>query len=128
MVDIDDVRSTYELAALRIGGPLDRLKALRELFRWRRREKLLGARFNVLTVCSEHDRDYLRRMGVDAPIHVVPNGFEKPRVEPLRRPVTPPRIGFVGAFDYLPNREGVSWFLRSAGLGSSAKCWTRDCG
>jgi len=115
VVDIDDVQSTYERATLRVAGPLDRLKALRALFVWRRRERLLGDRFNVLTVCSEQDRDYLRRLGVDAPIHVIPNGFEKPHAEPFRRPAAPPRVGFIGAFSHHPNREGVSWFVK--------KCW-----
>src|SRR5262249_14779316 len=88
---------------------------LRGLFIWRRRERLLAERFNVLTVCSEDDRVYLKKLGVNGRVHVVPNGFEKPGVEPVRRPVTPPRIGFIGGFDHLPNRDGITWFLKS--------CW-----
>jgi len=115
VVDIDDVQSIYERAALRIGGVSGRLLALRRLIVWRRRERLLGDRFSVLTVCSEEDKQYLRHIGVDAHVHVIPNGYEKPPVEPVRSPIVPPRIGFIGGFDYLPNRDGVSWFLN--------KCW-----
>jgi glycosyltransferase involved in cell wall biosynthesis len=115
IIDIDDVQSTYEQAALKKNGLANRLAALRGLFSWRRREKLLGERFSVLTVCSEEDKLYLQTIGVRAPIHVIPNGYEKPSVEPLRDPARPPRIGFIGAFDYPPNREGVSWFV--------SQCW-----
>jgi glycosyltransferase involved in cell wall biosynthesis len=48
---------------------------------------------------------------------VIPNGFEKPAAEPLRKPATPPRIGFIGYFDYFPNRDGIEWFVQ--------KCWPR---
>jgi len=115
VLDMVDVESTYERAALRIGALPGRLKALRRFFVWRRRERLLGDRFSVLAVSSEEDKQYLRRLGVDAKIHVIPNGYEKPSVEPVRSPTAPPRIGFIGVLDYLPNREGVTWFLN--------KCW-----
>ncbi len=115
VVDVDDVPSQYERAARRSGNPRERLLALRRLLAWRRREKLLGTRFSVLAVCSEQDRDYLSGIGVNVPIHVIPNGFERPACEPQRCLAKPPRIGFIGYFDYLPNRDGVSWFLK--------RCW-----
>jgi len=112
VLDIDDVQSTYERTVLRVGRPADRFKALRAFYVWRRRERLLDGRFDVLTVCTEEDKNYLRRLGVHCPIHVIPNGFEKPRLEPVHSPALPPRIGFIGGFDHLPNREGVTWFLK----------------
>jgi glycosyltransferase involved in cell wall biosynthesis len=116
VVDVDDLPSLYEGAALRAGGtPSERLKALRRQFTWRRREKLMGSRFTVLSVCSEEDKNYLTAMGATIPIHVLPNGFDKPKVEPNRSPVTPPRIGFIGLFDYFPNRDAMEWF--------ASKCW-----
>jgi glycosyltransferase involved in cell wall biosynthesis len=118
VVDIDDLPSTYERASLHAGGGLtSRLLALRRLYSWRRREKLLGARFGVLTVCSEEDRCYLGQMGVTSVVHVIPNGFDRPRSEPVRSVATPPRIGFIGLFDFFPNREGISWFI--------GNCWPR---
>jgi glycosyltransferase involved in cell wall biosynthesis len=116
VVDIDDIPSRYERAVLQKGGGTrEYLSALRRLFSWRRREKLLGDRFTVLTVCSEEDRRYLRKIGIKVPVHIVPNGFERPAVEPVRAPTAPPRIGFIGLFDYLPNRDGVHWFVN--------ECW-----
>lgn len=112
VVDIDDVPSTYEKSLLEGSrNPSEYVSALRRLFTWRRREKLLGERFSVLAVCSEEDKQYLKRMGLAVPIHVIPNGFDRPASEPIRKPSLTPRIGFIGLFDYLPNREGVKWFV-----------------
>jgi polysaccharide biosynthesis protein PslH len=116
VVDVDDVPSTYERAALETqGGLRERLLAARRVFSWKRREKLLGKRFTVLAVCSQPDRQYLTRMGVKAPIHVIPNGFDIPCAEPVHCPVAPPRIGFIGNFGHFPNREGIIWF--------ADRCW-----
>jgi glycosyltransferase involved in cell wall biosynthesis len=116
VVDIDDLPSLYERAALRAGGaPGEQLKALRRMVCWRRREKLMSSRFTILSVCSEEDKDYLTHLGASVPIHVLPNGFEMPKAEPIHRPATPPRIGFIGLFDYFPNRDAMEWF--------AAKCW-----
>ncbi|MGA8151673.1 MAG: glycosyltransferase family 4 protein [Terriglobales bacterium] len=118
VVDVDDLPSRYERTVLQLGGsPLRRLSALRCAFSWRRRERLLGKRFTVLTVCSEEDRQYLRRVGAKLPVHVIPNGFDKPPTEPKRSPSTPPRIGFIGLVDFFPNRHGLNWFV--------TKCWPR---
>jgi glycosyltransferase involved in cell wall biosynthesis len=116
VLDIDDVLSRYERAALQVRGqPLERLLTLRRVVSWRRKERLLGTRFSVLAACSEEDKQYLRRLGVEGPIHVIPNGFEKPCREPARTPATPPRIGFIGFLEYLPNRQGIHWFVK--------ECW-----
>lgn len=116
VVDIDDVPSTYQRVSFQVGDGLrERLVALRRLFAWKRRERLLGDRFSVLTVCSEEDRQYLRSMGIRASIDIIPNGFEKPRSEPARSPSIPPRIGFIGHFSHFPNVDGIHWFVK--------ECW-----
>jgi len=116
IIDVDDVPSTFERSVLQNGGSAGTklLSAIR-LFSWRRRESLLGERFSVIAVCSEADEKYLNLLRVHAPIHVIPNGSEKPLREPVRNPADPPRIGFVGFMDYYPNIEGLQWFL--------GRCW-----
>ena len=118
VLDIDDLPSTFQRVRMQVAGTLqERLRALGKWFRWRRREKLLGDRFTLLTVCSEEDQQYLRHMGLTAPIHVIPNGFERPTGEPNRAPATPPRVGFIGLFDHFANRDGIHWFVN--------QCWPR---
>jgi glycosyltransferase involved in cell wall biosynthesis len=77
----------------------------------------LGERFNAITVCSQTDKQYLQNLGVPSPVHVIPNGYQRPAVDPSPRPAKPPRIGFIGVFDHGPNVEGIRWFVR--------ECWPR---
>jgi len=113
VVDIDDVQSRLQRTIFQMGtGPLARINAFRRQFSWRRREKLLGNRFTVLAVSNEEDREYLRGMGIAAPVHVIPNGFERPSDEPVHSPAKPPRIGFIGMLGHAPNRDGIHWFVK----------------
>lgn len=118
ILDIDDLESRYEHSNFATAGTLGaRLLALRNRFVWMRREKLFGERFTVLSVCSEGDREYLQHLGLPTPIHVIPNGFERPAGEPDRDVTLPPRIGFMGPLSYFPNRDGIQWFVK--------ECWPK---
>jgi len=113
MLDIDDVPSAKELTRWRTGSRwTDRSKALVRALAFRRRERSLLEQFTALGVCSEADRQYL---GGGPGIHVIPNGFERPSMEPHRQSGQPPRLGFIGPFGYAPNLEGIRWFMRA--------CW-----
>jgi len=120
VLDVDDVPSTFERTVWQNGSDLrTKFRAGVQMRLLKRREKFLRDRFDVLSVCSEADRKYL---GGGAHIHVIPNGFEKPAGEPARNPAAPPRIGFIGLHSYLPNREGVEWFLRECWPSIKAQC------
>lgn len=113
VIDIDDLPSTQaEAEALSAPGPRRMLAALVRRWIAQRRERLLPGRFTVLAVTSERDRDELP---AGSPVHVIPNGFDRPCLEPHRRPAVPPRIGFIGLLEHEPNREGLAWFC--------ARCW-----
>jgi glycosyltransferase involved in cell wall biosynthesis len=116
VVDVDDVPSTYERSFLNTAATAtQRLATTIRVISWQRRDRLIGDRFTVLGVCSEDDKRYLNRLGITTPVHVIPNGFDGRTTVPVRRPATPPRIGFIGIFDYEPNRLGIQWFAR--------ECW-----
>jgi len=111
VLDIDDIQSRFCLSRAKIASGIgSRLLNYRRAVIWRRREQKLKQRFDLISVISEDDRRYL---GADSRVHVIPNGFITPSEEPLREPSVPPRIGFIGTFEYLPNQEGVEWFIRS---------------
>lgn len=115
VMDVDDIPSTfYRTVREQATGLGARWSAGLKLLVARRREHFLAERFNVVSVCSEADRQYL---GLQQKVHVIPNGFARPAGEPLRQPVTPPRIGFIGTFDYPPNVASVRWFIN--------ECWPR---
>lgn len=113
VMDVDDIPSTfYRTVRERATSAGGRLSANLKLLVAKRREHFLPERFKIVSVCSEADRQYL---GLREKVHVIPNGFAKPAGEPLRQLVTPPRIGFIGTFDYPPNVESVRWFIN--------ECW-----
>jgi glycosyltransferase involved in cell wall biosynthesis len=118
VLDIDDLPTSVEWSNLRIASSLrTRLLQIVRINSWRRREKVLGDRFTVIAACSDADKTYLRKIGCRGSIHVIPNGFERPPTDPVRKPAAPPRIGFVGPFSHPPNLDGIRWFVE--------ECWTR---
>jgi glycosyltransferase involved in cell wall biosynthesis len=118
VVDVSDLPSTYERSVLNAQQTTrQRLATAVRLWSWKRRERLLAERFNVIAVCSDADKQYLRDLGVAAPVHVIPNAYEPPVVAPVRKLATPPRIGFIGVFDHEPNVAGIRWFAQH--------CWPR---
>lgn len=113
VLDIDDLPSAFQRTVWQNGaGVSEKLKAGIRMRLLQRRERFWKERFSVLSVCSEADRQYL---GGGEHIHVIPNGFERPANEPVRKPLHSPRIGFIGLYSYLPNLEGMKWFVRD--------CW-----
>ncbi len=110
ILDIDDIQSRlYESRVKTDSGIIRSLLDYRMSLIWRRRERLFKNRFDVITVCSENDRRYFG----DAPqIHVISNGFTPPSQVPHRTPTVPARLGFIGLFQYMPNRAGIEWFIK----------------
>ena len=113
VLDFDDIPScVHRTAMIQASGFLTKLREYRQMILWQRREKFLLERFDAICSASEEDRDKLRRsLGRSERLHVVPNGFARPKQPPVRRPAAPPRVGFVGAFKYQPNRDGARWFI-----------------
>jgi polysaccharide biosynthesis protein PslH len=108
VLDVDDLPSrSYESAAQLRGSPLRRLIDVRMCWIWRRRERILSERFDVLTVCSEDDRQYLCKPGR---VHVIPNGAH-PLAVCSRAFSELPRIGLIGNCTFMPNEDGLKWFI-----------------
>lgn len=109
VLDVDDLQSrTHRSVALSGGSLTNRLLNLRRAWIWRRRELNFNDRFDVLTVCSEDDRRYL---SMEERTHVIPNGSQPVAVGP-RVSAELPRIGFIGNCEFMPNEEGLKWFIR----------------
>ena len=109
ILDIDDVPSQCFMGkAKEARNHKDRLMAIRKVAQWKRREKVFLNRFSVMAVCSEQDRDLF---GGSDRVCVIPNGFDAPASEPVRKPPSFPCIGFIGTFQYTPNVEGIRWFV-----------------
>ena len=110
ILDVDNVPSLLYASNAKIETvSTRRLLDRRMSLIWHRREQLLQDRFNVISVCSENDRQYL---GGALDVHVVPNGFAPPPGPPPRSPSLPARLGFIGLLEYGPNRDGIEWFIK----------------
>ena len=109
VLDMDDIPSRLYTTVARNGSRVvRRCLDYRMSLIWRRRERLIGQRFDVVSVCSDEDREYLR----DSPkIQTVPNGFAPPITIPNRVRSLPPLLGFIGWFRWVPNVDGIRWFL-----------------
>jgi glycosyltransferase involved in cell wall biosynthesis len=69
--------------------------------------------FDLVTVCSEIEAAWCREPGVER-VAVIPNGVDTTAFAPEPTPRAPgerPTLVFTGAMSYLPNREGLEWFL-----------------
>ena len=109
VLDLDDVLSCYWRQVARTTPSWKQaLNARRLVWQWQRRERQALTRFSTLAVCSREDRAYL---GDDPRIHVVPNGFDLPIADGNRPDPNRPRLGIIGSFAFLPNVDGLRWFL-----------------
>lgn len=110
IMDVDDFPSRFHRSAA-VHAPTIKEKLMRRqrAFSWKRHERHCLERFDLLTVCKEAD---LGSFGDPSRVRVVPNGFQPPES------FTPPgdrrgdRLGMIGDFNYLPNHDGLRWFMR----------------
>ena len=92
-------------------GPL-RWAYRREGMRLREFELFCTARFDATLVITERERAILDPVGADERLHVVSNGVAVPRERSRLASMSGPVIVFVGAMNYRPNVDAVTWFVR----------------
>lgn len=79
----------------------------------RRLERRLAERVSVVATVSEQDAEQFKRLAPGSTSSVVPIGMDFPATDQV---ATVPEsqgldILFIGRLDWLPNREGLKWFL-----------------
>ena len=88
----------------------DRIRAYEE-------EVFASNPFDVLVPITGRDAGFFKKMGVKTPLHVCPTGYDgadlQPDLDEAEEEVEMvfPSVGYLGAMDWEPNREGVKWFL-----------------
>ena len=72
---------------------------------------------------TQRDRKNFERLGGRGRMHVLPIGLETqcgpPTFESYKRP---PNLHFIGSLDWLPNLEGLNWFLHSVWPAIHERC------
>lgn len=93
-------------------APLKRWYIRNMAFRLERYEMHVIHESDTLIPISPQDETYYRRRGYTRPILTIPTGLSLKDY-----PITPlpsdPTIFFIGALDWLPNQEGLTWFLEN---------------
>lgn len=110
IMDVDDFPSRFHRSAA-VHAPTIKEKLMRRqrAFSWKRHERHCLERFDLLTVCKEAD---LGAFGDPSRVRVVPNGFQPPEHVPSPGSRRGDRLGMIGDFNYLPNHDGLRWFMR----------------
>jgi polysaccharide biosynthesis protein PslH len=80
--------------------------------RLRRYEIQQLSAYDLLAAITERDLDYFRKMGYGGMATVTPIGIESNRYEPdFTSYEQPLSLSFIGSLDWMPNQEGLIWFL-----------------
>ncbi len=69
--------------------------------------------FDAIAVFTSQDKGTLLEYGVKIPIAVLPLGINLDLYNPDPAKTDYPSLFFLGSLDWLPNREGMEWFLEN---------------
>lgn len=67
--------------------------------------------FDGIAVFTEQDKSTLMEYGTKIPIEILPVGINLNHYQPDFNKTEFPSLFFLGSLDWLPNREGIEWFL-----------------
>jgi len=70
-------------------------------------------KFDAITVFTQQDKSTLLEYGAKVPVEIIPVGLNLERYTPDYSRTEVPSLFFLGSLDWLPNREGIEWFLES---------------
>ena len=69
------------------------------------------SKFDAITLFTPQDKAVMDGYGVDIPVEVIPVGIDLENYNPNHEETEYPSLFFLGSLDWLPNREGMEWFL-----------------
>ncbi|MFI5140470.1 MAG: glycosyltransferase family 4 protein [Sphingobacteriales bacterium] len=69
--------------------------------------------FDGIAVFTEQDKTTLLEYGTKIPIEILPLGINLDHYKPDFSKTEFPSLFFLGSLDWLPNREGIEWFLEN---------------
>ena len=81
--------------------------------RIKRYELLQINKFNAIAVFTTQDRNTFMHYGATIPVEIVPLGVELGHYRPDFSKTEFPSLFFLGSLDWMPNREGIEWFLQT---------------
>jgi glycosyltransferase involved in cell wall biosynthesis len=70
--------------------------------------------YDVIAPITARDADRFKHLGCRLDMHVVPTGIDAGKFDTDRSGIEYPSLFHIGALDWLPNQEGLMWFLDKA--------------
>jgi len=71
-------------------------------------------KYDLMTSVTDRDAQMLKSFGCELPIHVCPAPYDETVLKPDKSKMEFPSLFFIGALDWMPNTEGLDWFLKNA--------------
>lgn len=68
-------------------------------------------KYDLMTSVTERDAQMLKKFGCELPMHVCPAPYDETVLKPDKSKMEFPSLFFIGALDWMPNTEGLEWFL-----------------
>ncbi|WP_022822961.1 glycosyltransferase family 4 protein [Hymenobacter norwichensis] len=104
--------SIWAMLASRTGNPLKKFFLSTMAKRLKQYELEVWQRFDAVAAITEADQQRLRQLGCHEPVVFIPAGVNLDRFQPDPAIQSKPRTLFmIGSLDWLPNQEGLDWFL-----------------
>ncbi|HEY9196104.1 MAG TPA: glycosyltransferase family 4 protein, partial [Mucilaginibacter sp.] len=70
-------------------------------------------KFDAIAVFTTEDKNTILSYGISIPVEIFPVGIDLDRYKPDFSKTEFPSLFFLGSLDWLPNREGIEWFIEN---------------
>jgi glycosyltransferase involved in cell wall biosynthesis len=70
-------------------------------------------KFDAIAAFTEQDKNTMQKCGATVPVAILPLGLDMNRYQPDPTKTEFPSLFFLGSLGWLPNREGIEWFLQT---------------
>lgn len=103
----------WEMRAQQKSNPFKKLYLKLIAKRIKRYEIQQINKFNAIAVFTGQDKNTILNYGTTIPIKIVPMGVDLAHYHPDFSKTEFPSLFFLGSLDWMPNREGIEWFLKT---------------
>ncbi|RDC63767.1 glycosyltransferase family 4 protein [Adhaeribacter pallidiroseus] len=77
-------------------------------------EQVYFNQFNVIAAITPDDKKRIQELGIATRVEVIPAGIELSRLSEIKAtPSQPQTLFIIGSLNWLPNQEGINWFLQN---------------
>ncbi len=101
----------WKRLANEVSNPFKKIYINLQANRLHKYEKSLFHEVDGLVPITEQDASFLKEISCDTPYEIVPAFVDLKELDPIKYEGTWPDFFFIGGLDWMPNWEGLLWFL-----------------